>query len=449
MKLSKAGSSKKSLFQITKILFLFLFAVVLTTAEVKAQDDSINDELSSPKPKVKSTPATAPAASPRVRGTGGRTQKRPPGRRGGARSSGTGVQQPAADATRQQVSTAPKVPAFVVTTPPAAPAAPSFTAPPPSVPTPSEVIERYMDFQLSSSVTGKDWESVVKQTNAILLSNPEDRTAKAQLSIARGELAFNRGDYSNALIQFNAAAQFASDSELPFYGIGRVYLNTKQANQAENAFERSIKLNKNFALAYKGMGDALTAQRKGKKAEDYYKRAASIGVSEKSSSNNSENDSRDKNKAPGNGDNNSSTTSADQQPDSAYERDLKIAREYTATKKYQMSLDKLQSVAANNQSVEVYIAIGDNYVGMEAWLSAQQAYRKATEINANSALAFFKSGIVLYEMNEFRASADAFEKSLILDTSGATINRSQARKWADRANEKVRDLNKANRKKSS
>lgn len=445
MKLSKAGSSKKSLFQITKVLFLFLFAVVLTTAEVKAQADSINDELSSPKPRVKSTPATPPAAPPRVRSTG-RTQKRPQGRRGGARSSGTSVQQP--DAPRQQVSTAPKVPAIVVTTPPAAPAAPIINAPP-SVPTPAEVIERYMDFQLSASVTSKDWESVVKQTNAILLNDPEDRTAKAQLSIARGELAFNRGDYSNALIQFNAAAQFASDSELPFYGIGRVYLNTKQASQAENAFERSIKLNKNFALAYKGMGDALTAQRKGKKAEDYYKRAASIGVSGKSSSDDSENDSRDKNKAPGNGDNNSSTPSADQQPDSAYERDLKIAREYTTMKKYQMSLDKLQSVAANNQSVEVYIAIGDNYVGMEAWLSAQQAYRKATEINANSAVAFFKSGMVLYEMNEFQASAEAFEKSLILDTSGATINRSQARKWADRANEKVRDLNKANRKKSS
>lgn len=397
MNLPNENSSKDLLIKSRKILFFFLFAAFASVAQVRAQ--TINDDLETPKPSATPRPKT------------GRQPVKP---------KQTPVKKPVA---RPAYNPPPAAP-------PPRPAAPPVPAAP--VQTPTEIIERFMDFQQSQSVTGKDWDSVVKQTTAILQISPDDKTARGQLALAQAELAFNRNDYSNALIQFNAAAMTLSDSPLPFYGIGRVYLNTKQPNQAEDAFGRALKKSKNFALGYKGLGDAATAQGKTKKADDYYKQAARA-TSKASDSGNKQN-SQNSQSNPAN------ANAAAAQPESTVERDLKIARDYTSSKKWQMSLDKLQPLAASNPSAEVFLAIGDNYFGMEAWLSAQQAYRKATEMNPNSALAFFRSGMVLYQTNEFQAAGEAFEKSLILDQSGTTINRAQARKWADKANEKARDM---------
>lgn len=400
MNLSNANSSNNLIVRTVKILFVFL--VCAAAAEVRAQ--SINDELHPPKPAT-----VKPGGTRRpTRGTRQPATPKPPVRR-------PAVAQP-------------------VYNPPPPPPAPVPAAP---TQTPSEIIERFMNFQRSSSVTIKDWESVVKQTTAALQTKPEDKTLKTQLAIAQGELALYRSDYSNALIQFNAAQLLSPETPLPFYGIGRVYMNTKQANQAENAFERSIKYDKNFALAYKGLGDVLSAQGKTKKAQEYYKQAGRTGVAGNGSGENDDKGSNNSSGLPGGAGNSAGTAAA---PESAYDHDLKIAREYTARKKWQMSLDKLLPLAQSNSTTDLYIAVGDNYYGQEAWVSALQAYRKATELNQNSALAFYKTGMVLYQTNEFQAAAQAFEKSLILDQSGAVINRAQARKWADRANDKARDL---------
>lgn len=311
-----------------------------------------------------------------------------------------------------------------------------ISAPIPAPETPSDVFARYMNFQQSSSVSSTDWDNVIKQLNATLQANPNDKTAKTQLAVAQGEAAFSRGDYSNALIQYNAASQLMPESSLPYYGIGKVYLNTKQPVEAEKAFEKASKLNLTFALAYKGLGDALTAQGKTKKAQNYYKQAAQIGINSGQASN-AGNAAVNQVRTP-----NTAANPAQPAPtpmESAYDRDLKTARALTIQKKWSQSLNKLQTLAATNPTAEVYVMMGDNYYGKHAWISAQQAYRKAAEINPNSAVAFFKSGQVLYETNEYKAAADAFEKSLILDQNGATINRLEARKMADKASEKASD----------
>lgn len=331
------------------------------------------------------------------------------------------------------------------------PPPPAQTAPV-TIENPGQIIERYMNYNQTSSVAPRDWESVIKQTTQILQTNPDDVTAKAQMLIAQGELAYNRGDYSNALVQFNAASQVLPNSALPSYGLGKVYLITKQPAEAENAFEKSIKLNKSFALAYKGMGDALTAQGKTKKAGEYFADAAKVGVSSGNLYTNpagaSNNRSAAENNLPKNQANRQNlqkvqpgSPSAGQtavQPD-AYQTELKNAKLLTARKKWQESLDKLLPLAQTNPNADLYIAIGENYVGLEQMLSAQQAFRKATEFSPNSALAFYRTGQVLFEMNEYKAAAESFEKSLILDQRGSFINRREARRMADKANEKARN----------
>jgi superkiller protein 3 len=307
------------------------------------------------------------------------------------------------------------------------------------VQTPAEIFKRFMDFQQSASVTASDWESVVAQSNTALQANPNDATTKAQLFVAQGQIAYMRGDFSNALIQFNAASDALPESALPQYGIGKVYLATKQPNEAENAFEKAIKIDKNFALAYKGVGDALTAQGKTKKAQEYYKDAARVGLSGGNGVVANTNPAQ-------NNQNNQSVQTPNTQPATPYEAELNEAKKLTVRKKWQASIDKLTTLSKTYPTADIYIAIGENYMGMRQFLSAQQAFRKATEVNPNSAVGFVKLGSVLAELNEHQAAYEAFEKALILDQQGTTINRSLVRKMADRANEKAKDAKSGNKK---
>lgn len=309
----------------------------------------------------------------------------------------------------------------------------------PVVPVPTEssdqIIRRFTNYQQTSGVSERDWQSVINQTQ----NNQNSPNARAQMLFARGEMAYRRADYSNALINFNGASQSLPTSALPYYGIGRVYLATKQSEQAENAFEKAIKLERGFALAYKGMGDALTAQGKSKKAQEYYSEAAKLGFAGRASG-----QSNPPSNIPNNGSsfaNNSQPAQPNVSPNSVYESELRSARALTAGRKWAQSMTKLQNLMRSYPTADVYIAMGDNYMGTKKMLSAQQSYRKATELNPNSAMAFYKTGLVMYEMNEFQASSDALEKSLILDQQGTVINRQEARKIADEAGERVRNPN--------
>ncbi len=377
-----------------------------------APAQSINDDLQPKKPSVKSP--RRPATPKTTKSKPSPVIKRAPVRR---------VQPVNKRNNNQPVDNQP-VNNQPVENPPAA-------APPaPPVQTPEQIIERFMDFQQSSGVTTKDWESVAAQTR----SDATDAQTKAQYFIAQGHIAYSRADFSSALVQFKTAARVLPDSALPHYSVGTVYLVTKQPNPAQDAFEKAIKLNKKFALAYKGLGDALTAQNKNKKAQENYDEAARIGAA------NAIAPSNPAAGASGNTSVNKPVDSTALTPESAADLELKNARALTAQKKWQSSLDKLLPLAQSNPTADAYIAIGDNYFGLEQWLSALQAYRKAGELNSASAPAFYKSGMVLFETNEFQAAAEAFEKALILDQNGMSINRPMARRMADRASEKAKDM---------
>lgn len=376
-------------------------------------------------PKPKKTVVTPPPRPPQTGGTAGT------GRRGTGGTGRRGTGRGTAGTSIKTAMPPPVVTSSPVVQPVVAPTpdpTPTVVAPPAQAP--EQIMERFMNFQQSAGVTVKDWESVVAQTQ----SDSTDEQAKAQHFIAQGQLAYSRADYSSALVQFKAAAQVMPKSALPFYSIGKVYLITKQPNEAQDAFERAIKLNKKFALAYQGAGDALTAQKKTKKAQYYYEKAAEISVAESGSTASS-----------ADGDNAAASNLKTADPttlstDSAHAVELKNARTLTTQRKWQSSLDILLPLAKSNPTADAYIAVGDNYFGLEQWFSALQAYRKATELNSASPSAFFKTGMVLFETNEFQSAAEAFEKSLILDQNGMTINRQKARKMADQASEKAKDM---------
>ncbi|MGI8786273.1 MAG: tetratricopeptide repeat protein [Pyrinomonadaceae bacterium] len=144
--------------------------------------------------------------------------------------------------------------------------------------TPDQIINRFMNFRQTASVTDKDWTSVINQTQKSIKTNPNNVTANAQMLIAQGQIAYNQRDYVTAFARFKSASQMLPTSSLPQYCLGQAYLANGQAEAAENAFKQAIEQNKDFALAYKGIGDALAAQGKKKDAAKYTKKATEVAV---------------------------------------------------------------------------------------------------------------------------------------------------------------------------
>lgn len=144
--------------------------------------------------------------------------------------------------------------------------------------TTDQIINRFMNFQQSAGVTDRDWKSVVAQTSKTLRTNPNHSIAKAQSFIAQGQLAYNKRDFAEAINQFKSALQILPSSSLPHYSLGRAYLANGQAEAAERSFKEAINQNENFALAYKGLGDAFNARGEKKTAVKYFRKATEISV---------------------------------------------------------------------------------------------------------------------------------------------------------------------------
>jgi tetratricopeptide (TPR) repeat protein len=267
------------------------------------------------------------------------------------------------------------------------------------------VIKRFLDVKETEGVRADDWKALRERTNAALERDPANSQLKARALAADGQIAYLAGDFASALVAFKQAALAEPSLALAHYGLGNSYLATNQPAEAFKAYSQAATVNSELALAYRGMGDALTKQNKTKEAAQYYNRAKSFG-----------------------------------QPLPA-DTGLAAARDLKKRKRWAQALKEFQDVAASRPTADVYVEIGDCYVGLEQPLSASQSYRKATEIDPRSALAHYKFGEVMQKMREYGAAMEAFERALALDQQGTVINRKRAREMADDAAEKLKKMN--------
>ncbi|MET0646056.1 MAG: tetratricopeptide repeat protein [Pyrinomonadaceae bacterium] len=266
------------------------------------------------------------------------------------------------------------------------------------------VIKRFLDAKESERVREDDWKAVRERTSAALEKDPANSQLKARALAADGQIAYLAGDFASALVAFKQAALAAPDLALAHYGLGNAYLATNQPAEAFKAYSQAATANSELALAYRGMGDALTRQNKTKEAALYYTRAKSFG-----------------------------------QPLPA-DTGLAAGRDLKKRKRWAQALKEFQDVAAARPTAEVYVDMGDCYVGLEQPLSASQSYRKATELDPKSALAHYKFGEVMHKLREYGAAMEAFERALALDLQGTSINRKRTREMADEAADRLKKM---------
>lgn len=267
--------------------------------------------------------------------------------------------------------------------------------------TAKEVIERFVDPQRTDSVTLDDWQAALAQIRGELINNPVDSQLRARADFVQGQINLLSGNHSGAIVAFNSAALRMRDSALAYWGLGSAYLATNRLREAERAYQRAVELDARSALAFKGLGDVAVRQGKTKEAIEYYKRAMDLGY-----------------RSP--------------------EMMLQMAQALLRQRRWGEALPLLEEVARVRPSAEVFIAVGDAYVGLGKPMSAAPAYKRAMELDPKSALAYYKYGELSFEMREYGDALQALERALVLDQQGRVINLARARQLASRAAEMAR-----------
>lgn len=264
-----------------------------------------------------------------------------------------------------------------------------------------QTLEDYTNPQKTDTVTTADWEFVLQ---AAQLGQLQDYTAvqiEAQRWFASGQIELAKGNYPNAFTAFNKALEYMPNSGLPFYGLGNAYLANKQPAEALKAFQRSLQLTPNQGMVYRRLGDALRLTEKEKEAINAYKNAIQFGY---------------------------------RTPETRYYLATVIAK----TGKHKEAIDELLEVAKETQTADVYIALGNSYQALKRDVSALEAYRKATELDPNSAIAFDNLGDVLYKQREYAQAKEAFEKAVSLDPDGKSLNLPETQKKLREASSRIK-----------
>ena len=267
--------------------------------------------------------------------------------------------------------------------------------------TAAEVFRRYLDPKQTDAVTDAEWQLAQNETAAAFAANPLDPQTEAQALFARGQLAYLRRDFARAVIDFNAAALRLPSSALAYYGLGNAYLGLGRLGEAARAYQQAAQISPQLAIAYKGWGDVLARQNKNREALRYYERARVLGY----------------------------TSTATRQV---------AARILLKERRWSEALRELLEVSKTTPSAEVFVGIGDAYVGLGQPLSAAPAYRRALELDPKSAPAHYKFGELAYSQREYAAAVESLGRALALDPAGALIDRGHARDMLDKASAKAR-----------
>jgi tetratricopeptide (TPR) repeat protein len=268
---------------------------------------------------------------------------------------------------------------------------PALTAPEPSADT---IISTFLDQKQATEVTEKEWQAVLSQDNAALLKQPGNRYLKARVLFAQGQIAYLRGDLTKAFASYDEAIRVMPDSLLGHLGVGQIYLARGLASEAIESFQNVIRINPKLARAYKSLGDAYSRSERSKEAVKMYLRAQELGY-----------------------------TGADLT--TLLKRNQ--AQILIGEHRWQQAVSKLEAIAENSTSADVYLTIGQCYEELNQMLSAAQAYTRATQLDRQLAVAHLRLGNLLLRQHEFQAAAAALERAIMLDPSGARIDLQRAR----------------------
>lgn len=243
-----------------------------------------------------------------------------------------------------------------------------------------------------------EWSEVIKKT----VGDDEASSTDPHLIFARGYVAYLQHDYADAITIYNSMLAQPRPSPLAFYGLGLVYMATNQRAEALRAYGRSVQQDAKFTPGYRAMGDLMRGQNRNEQALGHYRNAMARG-------------------------------------DRTTMTRLKVVRILVERRRWSEASEELMQIPEDQRTAEIYLLIGDCQANTKLWDHALSSYGRAIELDRASAAAHYKLGEVLMQRREYREAKNALERSLVLDQTGASINRLTARRMADEAERRALD----------
>jgi tetratricopeptide (TPR) repeat protein len=263
------------------------------------------------------------------------------------------------------------------------------------------ILETYADPATTDTVTTDDWQLVFQAAQLGQLAGYTAVQIEAQRWFASGQIELAKNEHLNALTAFNKAQEFMPTSALPFYGLGNTYLANNQPAEALKFYARALQLDPKLAMAHKKLGDTQRQLEKSKEALAAYQAAVKYGY---------------------------------QTPETRYW----VGALMLEGKQIEEALVILETVARELPRAEVFVTIGEGYEKLKRDVSAIEFYRKAIEVDQNSAVAHYKLANVYFDQRELGKAKECYEKAIALDPKGRQVNVTAAQK-------RIRETTKTNR----
>ncbi len=278
-------------------------------------------------------------------------------------------------------------------------AAPTPTpAPTPVSVRPEAVIKNFLDPKGTENVSAEDWQQVLSQTRDALRQEPTNKQLKGRELFVTGYLEYLAGNYDGALASFKQAVPLSTAAPelwLVALGLGDAHLASGRYDEAAAAYRSAIENLPDFALAYKGLGDALSKMRQSSRADFAYSKAKSLGyVSAELVFN-----------------------KAHQEARNSMRNDCAQALKFFLILKGMLDLNSVSRIR-NTFQADMFTDMGYCYAEQKQLAEAHDSYRRATALDPNNAWAHYRYGESLFKERQYAEASRQLDRALQLFVKG-------------------------------
>ena len=225
-----------------------------------------------------------------------------------------------------------------------------------------------------------NYRNAIAEYNKALKQEPENLL---DIYYLRGEAFFALRDYDAAIEDFSQFVRLSPKNYLAYFYRGFIRAENNDFSGAIADYNQAIEINPNFSLAYTNRGLAASRLGNTQSALEDYNRAISIN------------------------------------PESAtayYNRGLVLGRDLEKFQEALADFDK--AIELNPEEAEAYLNRGNVYNALQEWQPAIDNYSEAIKLNSKLADAHYNRGLSYFEVGEI-------EKALTDFQSASTIYQSQ------------------------
>jgi tetratricopeptide (TPR) repeat protein len=241
-----------------------------------------------------------------------------------------------------------------------------------------QIFNDFLDPQKSAAVTTADWRFAASAAVLGEFQNLSSQQIEAQRKFASGQVALAEGDHQRAFGEFRLAIQTFPESPMLHIGVGDTYAASAQWQDARKSYEQARTMGPNFWMAHRRLGDIYRLLEEKKKAVLSYADAIKAG-------------------------------------DARYETRFLRARAMVDAENFETVIPLLEELLKEKPTADVYVALGETYEMSKRDVAALDNYRKAVELDPNSAVAQYRLARVYYEQREFQKAVEGFDAALKLD----------------------------------